>query len=548
MQGTRLSAADALDRGLIDQIAGDRDEMLRQAKAWIAANPHPNQPWDRPDYSYPGGGLEAPGMSDFVTFSAADLQAKNRGLYPAPEAILSAAVESMRVDFDTAEQIESRYLAHLATTPVAKNMMTTFFQMNKLRAGESRPAGFEKAKISKIGILGAGMMGSGITWSAALAGVEVVLKDVTLEAAENGRLQAGTLAARQVAKGNMTPEQQHALLARITATDDVVDLQGCELIIEAVFEDRELKAAVTREAEANLDKDAIFASNTSTLPITGLAEASRNASHFIGLHFFSPVDRMELVEIICGEKTSDATLARAYDFVRQIRKLPIVVNDSRDFYTSRVFESGCDEGAWLLSDGVEPALIENLARQVGMPVGPLASVDAVSQQLVYSVKSQAKKDCEQAGEPFPAENEPPFIWTQRMAQEYNRRGKAHGAGYYDYPEGRKKKLWPKLRELQPEQVLDIPHRDIRDRLLFRQCIEAVRCLEEGVLRKVVDCNIGSLLGIGFPRYTGGQLQFINAHGVAEFTQRAAELADKYGSRFQPPQLLVDMAQKRAVFE
>lgn len=548
MEGTRLSAKKALQQGLIDQLAVDRDAMLSQAKSWIVGNPEPAQPWDRRDYSFPGGGLDAPGMTDFVTFATADLQAKKRGLYPAPQAILSTAVESMRVDLDTADQVEARYLAYLSTTQVAKNMITTFFQMNQLRGGASRPVGYDKHKVGKIGIVGAGMMGSGIAWSAALAGIQVVLKDVTLEAAQKGKSYSDTVASKRVAKGVLTAEQKENILSLIKATADIKDLHGCELVIEAVFEDRKLKAGVTQEAEAQLDGKAIFASNTSTLPITGLAEVSRKPENFIGLHFFSPVDRMELVEIICGTQTSDETLAKAYDFVRQIRKLPIVVNDSRDFYTSRVFESGCDEGAWLLSDGVEPALIENLAQQVGMPVGPLASVDAVSQQLVYAVKSQAKKDFEAGGIQFRASDEPPFIWTQRMVEEYDRRGKAYGAGYYKYPKGAKKSLWPELRKLQPEPSQDISHQDIKDRILFRQCVEAVRCLEEGVLRSVVDCNIGSMLGIGFPPYTGGQAQYINAYGVKAFAERAAELAAKYGDRFAPPQLLLDKVEKGEIFE
>ncbi|MGI9295513.1 MAG: 3-hydroxyacyl-CoA dehydrogenase NAD-binding domain-containing protein [Pseudomonadales bacterium] len=547
MEGTRLRADQALQQGLIDQLAAGRDEMLLQAKSWIKSNPEPFQPWDWQDYTFPGGGLDAPGMSDFVTFAVADLQAKKRGLYPAPQAILSTAVESMRVDLDTADQIEARYLSYLSTTQVAKNMITTFFQMNKLRGGASRPEGYGKNKVSKIGILGAGMMGSGIAWCAALAGVEAVLKDDTLEAAERGKSYSDALASKRAPKGTMSEQEKENLLSLITPTANIEDLRGCELVIEAVFENRELKAAVTQEAEAQLDDKAIFASNTSTLPITGLAEASRTPENFIGLHFFSPVDRMELVEIICGTQTSDETLAKAYDFVRQIRKLPIVVNDSRDFYTSRVFESGCDEGAWLLSDGVEPALIENLAQQAGMPVGPLASVDAVSQQLVYAVKSQAKKDFEAGGILFRAGDEPPFVWTKRMVEEYDRRGKAYGAGYYEYPSGGKKTLWPELRKLQPEQSKDISHQDIKDRILFRQCVEAVRCLEEGVLRSIVDCNIGSMLGIGFPPYTGGQAQYINAYGVQAFAERAAELAAKYGDRFAPPQLLLDKAEKGEVF-
>lgn len=552
LEGTRLPAADALDMGLIHGLANSPEELIEQARAWIAGHPEFVQPWDDPAFAYPGGDPDSAGIRLFVTFAAAELRARTKGLYPAPEAILCAAVEGMQVDIDTADRIESRYLAHVATTQVAKNMITHFFQMNRLRSGESRPAGFEKSTVSRVGILGAGMMGSGIAFVAARAGIDVCLKDVDIDTAEKGKSYSETVADKRIAAGRMSESQKADLLARIGTTDQAKDLAGCDLVIEAVFEDRALKRTVTQETDAVLSGDAVFASNTSTLPITGLAEAFSRPQNFIGLHFFSPVDRMKLVEIICGEQTSDETLARAYDFVRQLGMVPIVVNDSRDFFTSRVFESGCDEGAWLLSDGVEPARIENLAVQAGMPVGPLASVDAVSQQLVYSVKTQAKEDFEAEGRPFPAADKPPFQWITRMVDEFGRKGKAYGAGFYEYltdADGRRRKiLWPGLRDAQPAPTMEISDRDIRDRILYRQSIEAVRCLEEGVLRSVVDCNIGSILGIGFPRYTGGQLQYINACGVGAFAARAQELADRYGDRFAPPRLLLDKAAAGGVFE
>lgn len=552
LEGTRVPVDEALKIGMIDELASDRDELLEKAREWIHGNPDAVRPWDVKGFQIPGGGMDSAAMKQFVTYSAAGLKAKTRGLYPAPEAILSAAVEGMQVDIDSADRIESRYLAYLSTTQVAKNMITTFYQMNRLKGGESRPQGFDKSSVSRLGILGAGMMGSGIAYVAAKVGIDVVLKDIDQDTADKGKSYSDKVASKLIAKGRMLEEEKDGILSRIKATTDVKDLEGCDLVVEAVFENRELKANVTKEAEAVLDDKAIFASNTSTLPITGLAVASERPENFVGLHFFSPVDRMKLVEIICGEKTSDETLARAYDFVTQLRKVPIVVNDSRDFYTSRVFESGCDEGAWLLSDGVDPARIENLAQQVGMPVGPLESIDAVSQQLVYSVKHQAKKDFEAEGRNFPAADLPPFQWITRMVDEFDRRGKAYGGGYYEYltdDEGRRhKKIWSGLRDTQPEPTREISDQDIKDRVLYRQAIEAVRCLEEGVLRSVVDCNIGSMLGIGYPAYTGGQLQYINACGVAEFTQRATQLAEEYGERFAPPKMLIDMARKGEVFE
>ncbi len=552
LEGTSIPAAGALDMGLIDGLAMDHEDLMRKAKVWIASHPHPVQPWDDRAFEFPGGSLESPVMRTYVTFAAADLQAKTQGLFPAPRAILCAAVEGMQVDIDTADRIESRYLAHVATTQVAKNMITHFFQMNRLRSGESRPAGLERSSVLRLGLLGAGMMGSGIAFVAARAGIDVFLKDLDVDTAEKGKAYSDAVASKLVAQGKMSEAQKAGLLSRIRTTDQSSNLAGCDLVIEAVFEDRTIKRKVTEEIDAVLADDAIFASNTSTLPISGLAQAFSRPPDFIGLHFFSPVDRMKLVEIICGQQTSDATLARAYDFVRQLGMVPIVVNDSRNFFTSRVFESGCDEGAWLLSDGVEPARIENLARQAGMPVGPLASVDAVAEQLVYSVKMQAKKDFEDEGRAFPAADEPPFQWIVRMVDEFDRRGKVYGAGYYDYlkdADGRRHKiLWPGLRDAQPAPTRQIGDQDVRDRILYRQCIEAVRCLEEGVLRSVVDCNIGSILGIGFPKYTGGQLQYINACGVGTFAARAQELADRYGERFTPPRLLLDKAAAGSVFE
>lgn len=546
--GKAFDVNSALETGLIDQIAEDRDDMLAKAKRWLLENSGATQPWDTEGYSIPGGAVGDKVIENFVIAATAKLQASKKGLYPAPQAILSAAVEGMQVDFEAANRIEARYLVNLSLTPVAKNMITTFFQLNKLKSGASRPDGFEKTFIKKLGVLGAGMMGSGIAYSAAMVGIEVVLKDISLEVAEKGKSYTDSVASKQISRGAMDETQKQKMLDLILATDKAEDLKDCDLVIEAVFEDRSLKAAVTKEAEAQLAEDAFFASNTSSLPITGLAKASRNQEKFIGLHFFSPVDRMPLVEIITGEKTSEETLARAYDFVRQINKLPIVVTDSRDFYTSRVYESYCDEGAWLLSDGIEPALIENLAQHVGMPAGPLASVDAVSHKLINSVKSMAKSDFEAEGRDFPAGDEPPYQWIDDMVNKYDRPGKAYGAGYFEYPEGGKKYFWPELKNIQPKKTKEISNQDIKDRILFRQSVEAVRCLEEGVLHNVVDCNIGSMKGIGFPPYTGGQLQYINSYGIAKFTERAAELAEKYGSRFEPPKMLVDMAAKGERFE
>lgn len=511
IDGTKVSARQALALGMIDDTGNDAAELIAKARSWILDNAAAVQPWDANGYRFPGGGMDSAELKSYVATTCAALKARFRGLYPATEAIISAAVEGMQVDVESADRIESRYLAYLATTSVAKNMITTFYQMGRLKNGESRPKGFEMRRVARLGVVGAGMMGSGIAYAAASVGIPVVLKDVDVKSAEKGKAYSDAVAAKLIQQDRMTEQQRQELLSLISVTNRVEDLSGCDLVVEAVFEDREVKGEVTRQVEAVLKDTAIFATNTSTLPITGLAEASARPANFLGLHFFSPVDRMQLVEIICGEQTSDETLARGYDFVQQLRKVPIVVNDHRGFFTSRVFESGCDEGAWLLSDGVDPARIENLAQQVGMPVGPLESIDAVSQQLVYQVKHQTQRDFAAEGRAFPAAALPPFQWVKRLVEEHGRKGKAYGAGYYDYVKDaagrRQKHLWSSLRSLQPPPRQEVSDQDVKDRVLYRQCIEAVRCVEEGVLRSAIDCNIGSMLGIGFPLYTGGQLQY-----------------------------------------
>jgi 3-hydroxyacyl-CoA dehydrogenase/enoyl-CoA hydratase/3-hydroxybutyryl-CoA epimerase len=546
LEGSKLSVAEALKSGLIDEVANDRDGMLAMAKVWIKANPSAKQPWDEKEYQIPGGTIMTnPKIAQMVAMAPARLKKKTRGLRPAEEAILAAAVEGTQVDLETALRIEGRYLVSLLSTPVAKNLITNFFQTNAIKAGGSRPDGFEKRTVTKVGILGAGMMGAGIAYAAAKAGISVVLKDVNIEGAEKGKGYSAGLLDKQIAKGRATESDKESLLSLIRATADASDLAGCDLIIEAVFEDTALKNTVTREAEAYLAEGGIFASNTSTIPITGLAEVSKNPANFIGLHFFSPVDKMPLVEIICGKRTSEETLARAFDFVQQIRKTPIVVNDSRGFYTSRVFSSFLDEGCALLEDGIDPIVIDNLSKQAGMPVGPLAMRDEVSLKLGLDVRKANRKLVEAEG----------GVWKEQamdrvfqvMVEVHGRLGKSYNGGFYDYPKGGSKSVWPKLHELFPKPETTMPYQDIKDRILFRQVIEAVKCLEEGVLRSVADCNIGSILGIGFPSHTGGQLQFINTYGIGRFVERATDLAARYGERFTPPALLTEKAKNGEAF-
>nr|WP_298170631.1 3-hydroxyacyl-CoA dehydrogenase NAD-binding domain-containing protein [uncultured Pseudomonas sp.] len=545
-EGKKVRPAAALKAGLIDELASDKDDLLAKARAWIAANPSPKQPWDEAGYKIPGGTPASPNVAQMLAIAPSVLRDKTKGCFPAPEKILCAAVEGAQVDFDTAQLIEARYFTELTTGQVAKNMIGTFwFQLNQINAGGSRPEGFAPYVTKKVGVLGAGMMGAGIAYVSAVAGIEVVLKDVSIEAAEKGKSYSAKLLEKKVSRGQMSVEKRDAILARITATDKEADFAGCDLVIEAVFEDRDLKATVTAAAERVAASDALIASNTSTLPITGLAAAVRNQDRFIGLHFFSPVDKMPLVEIIRGARTSDASLARGFDYVMQINKTPIVVEDSRGFFTSRVFGTFTNEGIAMLGEGISAAMIETEARKAGMPVGPLAISDEVSLSLMSHIRQQTIKDLVAEGEQIP--DHPAFAVIDLMLNEYKRPGKAAGGGFYDYPQAGKKQLWPDLKARFEKPDAQISQEDVRDRILFIQAIETVRCLEEGVLKSVADANIGSIFGIGFAAWTGGALQFINQYGIKDFVARAHYLAEQYGERFEPPALLREKAAKGESF-
>lgn len=548
MEGKKVNPKAALKAGIINELADSADDMITKARAFIEANPKCQQPWDQKGFRFPGGAPHHPAMAQKLAIAPAMLKQKTKGCYPAPERILSAAVEGAQVDFDNGSLIETRYFAELVIGQVAKNMTGTFwFQLNAIKAGGSRPEGVEKETFRKVGVLGAGMMGAGIAYSTATRGIDVVLKDVSVENAEKGKSYSENLLAKKVSRGRMTEEQKADILSRIKATDSSDDLEGCDLVIEAVFEDSGLKAKVTQEAEPKLVANGIFASNTSTIPITQLAGASANAENFIGLHFFSPVDKMQLVEIIVGEKTSDETLARSFDYVQQIGKIPVVVNDSRGFFTSRVFGTFVNEGICMLGEGIHPASIENAGVLAGMPVGPLAISDEVSMTLMQHIRDQSRKDTEAAGgtwNPHPAE-----AVIDAMVNEHGRKGKAAGAGFYEYPANGKKHLWPELETLfvNVEKARTVKLQELKDRILFIQAIETVRCLEEGVLRTVEDANIGSIFGIGYAPWTGGAIQFINQYGVRAFTERASALAETYGERFAPPKLLQEKAETNTPF-
>lgn len=545
-EGKKVRPDQALKAGLIHDIAKDRDELLAKARAFIAANPTAVQPWDVKGYKIPGGTPSTPAVAQMLAIAPSVLRDKTKGCFPAPEKIMCAAVEGAQVDFDTAQLIEARYFTELTTGQVAKNMIGTFwFQLNEINAGSSRPKGPARHETKKVGVLGAGMMGAGIAYVSAAAGIEVVLKDVSIEAAEKGKAYSAGLLDKKVARGHMSAEKRDAFLARIKPTVDDADFDGCDLIIEAVFENRELKGKVTAAAEVAALPDAVIASNTSTLPITGLATAVAKPEKFIGLHFFSPVDKMPLVEIIRGEKTSDETLARGFDYVLQIKKTPIVVNDSRGFFTSRVFGTFTNEGIAMLGEGVSAAMIENETRKAGMPVGPLAISDEVSMSLMTHIRNQTAADLKAEGKAMP--QHPAFAVIDLMVNEYKRPGKAAGGGFYEYPAGGKKHLWPELKARFEKADRQIPQEDVRDRILFIQAIETVRCVEEGVLLSTADANIGSIFGIGFAAWTGGALQFINQYGLDDFVARARYLAEQYGERFEPPALLLEKAAKGETF-
>lgn len=540
IEGRELSPAEALKNGFIHQLASDRSDMLAKAKAWIEANPQAQQPWDQKGYKLPGGAVLTPQVGQMLAIAPAMAAVKTYHNYPAVQAIMSAGVEGALLDFDTALRIEIRYFVKTALSPEARNMTEVFwFQLNEIKAGGSRPKGFPVQKVQRIGVLGAGMMGAAIAFVCAKAGIQVVLKDVSLEKAEKGKDYSRNLLNKSLAKRRISAEQAEKTLGLIQATGLAEDLTGCEVVIEAVFENRELKAGVTREAEAKLGPAAIFASNTSTLPITGLAAASARPAQFIGLHFFSPADKMPLVEIIVGKETSDETLARAFDLVLQLNKTPIVVNDSRGFYTSRVFSTYVMEGAAMLAEGYHPRLIEMAGLMAGMPVGPLALMDEVSLKLIHDIRNQTARDLAAAGITLPEHPATPVL--EKMVNACQRFGKAYGGGFYDYPQNGKKQLWPGLLQAFPANILQTDIKMLQHRMLFIQSIETVRCMEEGVLRNVPDANIGSVFGWGFAPFHGGTLQYINEWGLPAFAARCQELAAQFGPRFSPPALLLQKA-------
>ncbi|MGI9283444.1 MAG: 3-hydroxyacyl-CoA dehydrogenase NAD-binding domain-containing protein [Endozoicomonas sp.] len=539
LEGKRLKAEKALVAGLIDELVDSPEELITRAHSWLVENrDNPEaalQPWDRKGYRIKSN-INRPSVAQAAQFAPFMVMGKTRGLLPAPERILETAIETLRVDFDTAMRIESRNFVSLVISPEAKNMISSFFfQMNQVNGGASRPEGIPQSSVKKLGIIGAGMMGQGIANVAAMAGIEVVLKDVSLEGAVKGKAYTAKLLDKAISRGRNDEAGKEKVLSQILATDQDSDLEGCDLIIEAVFEKLELKHQVTRETQQKLADGGIWGTNTSSLPITRLAEASDKPENFVGIHFFSPVDKMPLVELISGEQTSDETLARAFDFVRQIRKTPIVVNDNVGFYTSRTFATQLYEAAQMVAEGIHPVRIDSLGKAIGMPVGPLTVHDEVSLQLTKTIEETQL----QMGLKL-AENDPTPLASQlveELVTKYNREGRYHGdGGYYDYSE-KGKTIWPELLEKYYQPQIEISDQDIKDRLLFRCVIESLKCLQEGVLRSVADGNIGSIMGIGAPAWTGGYIQFVNTYGLQRFVERCDELSGLYGDRFKAPDIV-----------
>jgi 3-hydroxyacyl-CoA dehydrogenase/enoyl-CoA hydratase/3-hydroxybutyryl-CoA epimerase len=544
LQGQRLRPAAALEAGLVHEVvAGD---LLAKAKAWIVDNPDAVQPWDVKGYRIPGGTPSSPKLAANLPAFPANLRKQLKGApYPAPRNILAAAVEGAQVDIESAFRIEGRYFTDLATGQISQNMIKAFFF--DLQAANSR-APKDVEPVTSVGVLGAGMMGAGIAYVCARAGMRVVLKDVTVEAAEKGRAYSERLLDKAIARGRQTPEGKEELLGRITAASDPEALAGVDLVIEAVFEDPSLKHTVFAEIEGVVAPDALLCSNTSTLPITVLAEGVKRQADFVGLHFFSPVDKMPLVEVIKGANTSDEAVTRALGVVQQLRKTPIVVNDSRGFFTSRVIGTFTNEGIAMLAEGIPAATIEQASSQAGYPAPVLQLMDELTLTLPRKVRNETKAAVVNAGgtwTPSPAE-----AVIDRMIDEFGRPGRSGGKGFYEYENGRRTRLWPGLSAfgtgLDPTTI-DLA--DLKERMLFIEALEAVKCYDEGVLTSVADANVGSILGIGFPGWTGGVLQYVNQYpgGLPGFVARSRELAQRYGERFTPPASLVRRAERGEVF-
>ncbi|HEY3737527.1 MAG TPA: 3-hydroxyacyl-CoA dehydrogenase NAD-binding domain-containing protein [Jatrophihabitans sp.] len=533
--GTRYTPRAALKLGLVDEVLADSSTLITRAKEWIFANPDAAQPWDTPGYTIPGGTPTRGPLSAQVSHLSATLRSQTNGApAPAERAILAAAVEGAAVDIDTAELIETRYFIGLATGQIAKNRINlTFFDAQRIKAGGSRPTGQSRFRSSRLGVVGAGMMGAGIAYAAARAGIEVVLVDVSLSAAQMGKQYAERAEAKAVETGRSSANSADLVLSRIRPTDDMANLTAVDFVIEAVFENAELKAKVFGQIETSVAETAVLGSNTSTLPITVLAAAVSRPADFVGVHFFSPADRMPLVELIRGKQTSQAALAKAYDLVLQLGKTPIVVNDSRGFFTSRVITARLNEAVGMLGEGVNPVSIEQASLQAGYPTGTLQLLDELTLTLPRTIREKAEAAATVDGRVWASH--PSEAAFDRLIDGYGRVGRAAGSGLYDYVDGKRKALWSGLAECFPPAAVQPPFTDLIDRLLFAEALEAWRVYDAGVIESAADANVGSHLGIGFPAWTGGALRYIDQYpgGRGRFVERSRELAERYGAHFTP---------------
>ncbi|MCX6390291.1 MAG: 3-hydroxyacyl-CoA dehydrogenase NAD-binding domain-containing protein [Solirubrobacterales bacterium] len=543
LQGKRHPAAKAKELGLIDELVASEADLMPAAKKWISENPEAVQRWDVKGYKIPGGTPSNPKLAMNLPAFPSNLRKQLKGAdYPAPKHIMAAAVEGAQVDFDNAIEIEGRYFVDLLTGQVAKNMIQAFFfDLNRVNGDRGRPAEIAPWQATKVVVLGAGMMGAAIAFVCAKAGIDVVLKDVSQENADRGKGYSKALVDKAVERGRMTEEKGNALLDRITATEKPEGAAGCDLVIEAVFENEELKKKVYAEIEPHLAEGALFGSNTSTLPITDLAEGVSKPDEFIGLHFFSPVDKMPLLEIIKGAKTGDEAVYRALDFAKQIKKTPIVVNDSRGFFTSRVIGTFINEGIAMLAEGIPAPSIEQASAQAGYPAPVLQLSDELNMKLMKRIRVEYQAAAESDASAW--SDHPSIAVIDKMLDEYERPGKLEGAGFYLYEDGRRVSLWPGLKEAFGGENLDVPFKDMQERMLFIEALETVKCVDEGVIESIADANIGSVFGIGFPGWSGGVLQYINGYegGIQGFVDRSRELQATYGDRFEPPASLVARA-------
>lgn len=545
-EGKSYRPQEALGMGLVHQVVPP-DQVVEAAKTWVREKGDAKAPWDKDGFKVPGGGPYTPQGSQVFIVGNAMLRKQSYGNYPAVVNVMKAVYEGLQLPMDAAIRVESRYFVKTLMTPQARAMIRSLFlSLQELNKGSARPRGVAPSEARKVAVLGAGMMGAGIAYVQAMAGIETVLIDTSQEGAEKGKSYSDGLLKKRVSRGQMDQGKAEAALGRITPTTDFAAVEGSDLVIEAVFETREIKAEVTRKAEAHMRPDAVFGSNTSTLPITGLAEASQRPENFIGIHFFSPVDKMMLVEIIRGEKTSEETIAKAIDYVLKIKKTPIVVNDSRGFYTSRCFSTYLTEGMEMLAEGIAPAIIDNVGRMTGMPRGPLEMHDDVALDLSYKIAEQTRKDLGPAYKASPAD---PIVKT--MVTELGRYGRKNGKGFYDYPQdGGPKRLWPGLSELAPVTARETTPEMVealKTRLLYRQAVEAARCFDEGVVTDARDADVGAILGWGFAPWTGGPLSLIEGVGTAAFVEACDRLAETFGERFAVPQSLRDMAARKEGF-